>query len=233
MTFDRSSVPPMDVADRSVRLRAALGEAECDALLVTNVTNIRYLTGFTGSAAMLLVAADELVFVTDGRYRDQATNELAAALVDARIEIGRDADTQREVLAAASARAGVGRLGLESESVTWAQQRRFGDEWFPQVELVPTTGVVEGLREVKDAGEIARIGAASAMADAARPKPTWRSSSSGRCGGWAPKARRSRRSSRPAPTARCPTTGPAIGASPRATWSCSTSAPCSTATTPT
>jgi Xaa-Pro aminopeptidase len=167
MNFDRSSLPAMDVADRSVRLRAALGEAECDALLVTNVTNIRYLTGFTGSAAMLLVTADELVFVTDGRYRDQATNELAAALVDARIEIGRDADAQREVLAAASARAGVGRLGLESESVTWAQQRRFGGEWFPEAKLVPTTGVVEGLREVKDAGEIARLAAASAMADTA------------------------------------------------------------------
>ncbi|HKX72281.1 MAG TPA: Xaa-Pro peptidase family protein [Acidimicrobiales bacterium] len=167
MTFDRSSLPPMDVADRPVRLRAALGEAECDALLVTNVTNIRYLTGFTGSAAMLLVTADELVFVTDGRYRDQATSELAAALVDAGIEIGRDADAQREVLATARASAGVGRLGLESESVTWAQQLRFGGEWFPEAKLVPTTGVVEGLREVKDAGEIARIGAASAMADAA------------------------------------------------------------------
>ncbi len=167
MTFDRSALPPMDVADRSVRLRAALGEAECDALLVTNITNIRYLTGFTGSAAMLLVTADELVFVTDGRYRDQATNELAAAQLDARVEIGRDADAQREVLAAARARAAVGRLGLESESVTWAQKRRFGGEWFPEVKLVPTSGVVEGLRVVKDAGEIARIGAASAMADAA------------------------------------------------------------------
>src|SRR5215207_3367379 len=112
----------MDIRARSARLSERLDDASCDALLVTNLTNIRYLTGFTGSAALLLVRPDELVFVTDGRYRDQATNELAAALVDARIEIGRDADTQREVLAAASA--GVGRLGLESESVTWAQQRR-------------------------------------------------------------------------------------------------------------
>ena len=63
---------PMDVRSRVPRLRQAFAEAGWDALLVTRLVNIRYLTGFTGSAALLLVRPDELVFVTDGRYRDQS-----------------------------------------------------------------------------------------------------------------------------------------------------------------
>jgi Xaa-Pro aminopeptidase len=155
----------MDVADRPARLRARLDEAGCDAVLVTNLTNIRYLTGFTGSSAMLLVASDDLVLVTDGRYRDQATSQLAEARVGAAVEIGRTSDEQRELLAKAVGT--LSRLGLEAEAVTWAQQRRFATEWFEGTEMVATDGLVEDLRRVKDAGEVARIGAACAMADTA------------------------------------------------------------------
>ncbi|HET6833296.1 MAG TPA: Xaa-Pro peptidase family protein [Acidimicrobiales bacterium] len=168
MSFDPASLPSMDVPDRAARLRSRLSEVPCDALLVTNLTNVRYLTGFTGSAALLLMPADdtaELVFVTDGRYRDQATSQLAEAGVEARTAIGLEEDARRQALAAAAA--GVERLGLESENVTWAQKRRFGTDWFPDAELVPTGGLVESLRLVKDAGEVARIQAACAMADAA------------------------------------------------------------------
>ena len=83
MTFDRASLPPMDVADRATRLREGLGAAGCDALLITNLTNIRYLTGFTGSAALLLVQPDSLTFVTDRRYEEQAAGQLKAAGVEA------------------------------------------------------------------------------------------------------------------------------------------------------
>ena len=78
----------MDVAGRVPRLRGRLAEAGCDALLVTRLVNIRYLTGFTGSAALLLVRPDDLLFVTDGRYRDQSALELGAAGVDAGREGG-------------------------------------------------------------------------------------------------------------------------------------------------
>jgi Xaa-Pro aminopeptidase len=155
----------MDVADRAGRLRTRFDDAGCEAVLVTNLTNIRYLTGFTGSSAMLLVTPDDLVFVTDGRYRDQATRQLAESGVPAEVEIGRTGDEQRELLAGPVA--GVSRLGLEAEAVTWAQQRRFAGEWFPGAKLVATEGLVEHLRRVKDAGEVARIQAACAMADAA------------------------------------------------------------------
>ena len=165
VTFDRSALPPMDVADRSVRLRNRLDDAGCDALLVTDLTNVRYLTGFTGSAALLLLTPAGLVFVTDGRYRDQAAAQLAGAGVAAEVRIGRSGDDQREHLAAATA--GIARLGLEAEHVTWAQQRRYADAWFPDAEFVATDGLVEDLRRFKDAGEVARISAACAIADAA------------------------------------------------------------------
>ncbi|MFL6205812.1 MAG: M24 family metallopeptidase [Acidimicrobiales bacterium] len=159
------TLPPMDVAGRTDRLRASLDRAGCDALLVTHLTNIRYLTGFTGSAAVLLVRADALTFATDGRYEEQAAGQLSAAGVDASIEIGRTVAQQEEVLAERAS--GAPRLGLESEHVSWASQRRYAEGAFGDAELVPTSGLVEALRLVKDEGEVARIEAACGIADAA------------------------------------------------------------------
>jgi Xaa-Pro aminopeptidase len=161
-------LPPMDVAARIGRLRDRLADARCDALVVTELTNIRYLTGFTGSAALLLVTADETLFVSDGRYRDQSADELSAAGIDARIEIV--PANPDSVVADAALSAGVRSLGLEAGSVTWAQQRRWESELFPGGVLVPTTGLVEELRLVKDPGEAVRIRAACAIADAALDK---------------------------------------------------------------
>jgi Xaa-Pro aminopeptidase len=158
-----SALPPMNVAARVERLRAHLGEAGADALLVTRLPNVRYLTGFTGSAAMLLVAPDELVFVTDGRYAGQAADQLAAAGVDARIEVRVTQSAQRDAMSAAAKR--YARLGLEAHGVTWAQQRAFDREWFPGAELVPTEHLVEDLRRVKEPAEVARIRAACAIGD--------------------------------------------------------------------
>ncbi len=157
-------LPPMDVAGRLPRLCALLGAKGCDALLVTSLTNVRYLTGFTGSAAMLLVlvGAERALLVTDGRYETQAAEQLAAAGVDAEIAVG-NAARQAEVLAAATG--AVGRLGLEAGSVTWREQLDWADKLMP--DLVAVDGLVEALREVKDAGEVARIERAASIADEA------------------------------------------------------------------
>ncbi len=152
----------MDAAARLPRLRDALGEAGCDALLVTNLTNVRYLTGFTGSAALLLVKPDELVLVTDGRYAFQSAEQLKAAGVDARIEIGNVAAQKSAVSASA---AGIARIGLEASDVTWARQRYFATDWFADAELVATEGVIEQLRRVKDEGELDRMREAARIAD--------------------------------------------------------------------
>jgi Xaa-Pro aminopeptidase len=155
-----ATLAPMDVASRLDNVRARFDGI--DALLVTRLVNVRYLTGFTGSAAMLLVGLDAATFVTDGRYRDQSADQLAAAGVDARIVVGLTQAEQRDALTRAAR--GVERLGLEADGVTWSQQRAFAG-WFPDAELVATEGLVDGLRMVKEPGEVDRIRAACAIAD--------------------------------------------------------------------
>jgi len=155
-------LPTMDVAGRAARLRRLFADAGIDALLVTSLPNVRYLTGFTGSSAMVLVTTDALVVATDGRYRTQVGEQLAAAGVDAHVEIGATVAQQRDALAAALAPST--RLGLEAHAVTWAQQRDLARALVGH-ELVPTDGLVEQLRRVKEAGEVARIRAACAIAD--------------------------------------------------------------------
>jgi Xaa-Pro aminopeptidase len=162
VTVTLDALPMMDVAGRATRLRGLLAEAGVDALLVTHLPNVRYLTGFTGSAAQLLVTADALVFTTDGRYRTQAGEQLDAAGVAAAVEIGATQAAQRDAIAAALDAAAP--LGLEAHAITWAQQREWTDALAGH-ELVPTTGLVERLRAVKEAGEVARIRAACAIAD--------------------------------------------------------------------
>ncbi|MDP1794745.1 MAG: aminopeptidase P family protein [Acidimicrobiales bacterium] len=154
----------MDVAGRLPKLRAVLEEAEYDALVVTNLTNVRYLTGFTGSAALLLVTPTELVLATDGRYKFQSAEQLAAVGVDARIEIGNVAEQKQKVSDSAT---GIGRIGLEAGDVSWARQRGFASDWFSHAELVATDGVIERLRRVKDEGELDRMREAARVADEA------------------------------------------------------------------
>jgi len=151
----------MDTAGRIGRLVEQLGEV--DALLVSHLPNIRYLTGFTGSAALVLVRPGEVTFVTDGRYGEQADEQLASAGVRATVHVGATLAAQREVLQRALGAAS--RLALEAAHVSWAQQRDVDVNWFPEAELVPTEGVVESLRERKDAGEVARIERAASIAD--------------------------------------------------------------------
>ncbi|MDY7101122.1 MAG: Xaa-Pro peptidase family protein [Actinomycetota bacterium] len=154
---ERSELPPLRAVGRADAVRDALGPLGCDALVVTELTNIRWLSGFSGSSATLVVSPTGLVLVTDGRYRDQASAELAAAGVDARIEI------TREIEAPVRAATAGWRVGLEAGSVTWSRQRTMG-EWFDG-EVVATDGLVEGLREVKDDAELARIARAAAICD--------------------------------------------------------------------
>jgi len=156
---------PLEVRTRVPKLRAALVDHGVDALIVTTLPNVRFLSGFTGSAAVLAVTAEGALLTTDGRYRTQSAEQLAAAGAadDVAIEIG-NAGAQRD--AVRTFLAGAGRVGLEADNVTWAASRRWAD-LLEGVELVPTTEAVEALREVKDAGEIARMRRAAAIADAA------------------------------------------------------------------
>ena len=141
-------------------------DARVDALVVTSLPNIRYLTGFTGSSARMVVTPGRAVLVTDGRYQDQAAAELiAAGVVGCELAIGRTQAAQRQLVVDAVP-TGV-RLGLEAGSVTWGEQRALAAVLAGGVELVPTGDLVEARRAVKDAGEVARIEAACDVASAA------------------------------------------------------------------
>ena len=159
-------LPPIVVTGRLDRLRAAFDEHEVDALIVTTLPNVRYLTGFSGSAAVLVVTKDLSVLTTDGRYRTQSAEQLqAAGAPEVEISIGTGVE-QREAVRAALGSAGAARIGLEAGNVTWSGQRAWADVLSGD-KLVPTANAVEALRERKDAAELARMERAAAIADAA------------------------------------------------------------------
>ncbi|MGD0380265.1 MAG: Xaa-Pro peptidase family protein [Acidimicrobiales bacterium] len=162
------TLPPMHFPHRMAKLHAGLDSAGVDALLVTALPNIRYLTGFTGSAAVLLATgAGGGYLVTDGRYRTQAAEQLEAAGLGGTVELTVGGiSVQRQALAAALGSPSMRRVGLEADHVTWSAKRRWAEDLAPAAP-VATTGVVEALRQVKDAGELARMARAAAIADAA------------------------------------------------------------------
>jgi Xaa-Pro aminopeptidase len=153
------NLPPLAVGPRLDRLRPLFEAAGIDALLVTHLPNVRYLTGFSGSAGFVLVGPDQALLVTDGRYTTQATEQTEAAGTEVAVEIGPTQTAQREALDAAVRRGGYEQLGLEAEAISWAGQRRI-KAGLETVELVATDGLVEQLRRVKEPAEVARIRAA-------------------------------------------------------------------------
>jgi Xaa-Pro aminopeptidase len=164
--MNEQALAPLQVAARISALRAKLAEHEVEGLLITTLPNVRYLTGFTGSAGVLALSADRVLLTTDGRYRTQSAEQVQSAGVSGLVDIAiGGADAQREALKGAIG--SVATLGLEADNVTWAASRRWRELFGSDVKAVPLSGVVEALREVKDAGEIARMTRAAAIADAA------------------------------------------------------------------
>jgi Xaa-Pro aminopeptidase len=151
----------MSVAGRLDALRSRF--EGIDALIISTLPNVRYLTGFTGSAALLVVNAGGALLTTDGRYRTQSAEQVAVAGAELEITIAGLAEQRRAVTDFVS---GSPKVGLEADNVTWSGQRVWAD-LLSSAELVPTNNSVEALREVKDAAEIARMERAAAIADAA------------------------------------------------------------------
>lgn len=159
MTLDLADLPPLSVAGRLDRLRARLADTGIAAAVVTSATNIRWLSGFSGSSGALVVSADGAVLVTDGRYAEQAPDQLEAARCSAEVVIANDpvpvgVDRLGEVAA----------VGLEA-TIAWGDQRRW--EAALNAEVVPMVDVVEEIRSVKDPAELARMQAAACIVDAA------------------------------------------------------------------
>lgn len=145
---------------RLTRLRAALEKQGLDAMLVLRPENRRYLSGFTGSAGILLVTQDEQVFLTDFRYTQQAEEQCKHCRI---VEYPNGANPNTyvfELLRAKSAK----RLGFESDFVTYAQHQSFLQA-FSEVELIPAAGLIEELRLYKEESELVILRQAAKIAD--------------------------------------------------------------------
>jgi Xaa-Pro aminopeptidase len=151
-------VPETHEARRG-RLRAALADSGVDAVLVTGLANVRYLSGFSGSNGALLVTLDGSVLSSDFRYRTQVADEAP----DLELLEARECD---RALAARAASTGVGRLGFEAHHVTVEAHGDLASA-AEGVELVPVGHPVEELRRVKDDGEIDALRAACGVGDRA------------------------------------------------------------------
>jgi Xaa-Pro aminopeptidase len=131
---------------------------EVDALLVTDLVNLRYVTGFTGSNGMAIVGRDIRRFITDFRYVEQAEQEVE----------GFDRERAPQDFDGALKDGwpeGALRLGFEDQHVSVRRHARLRDVLPERVELVPAGGAVESLRAVKEPEEVERIAAAAALAD--------------------------------------------------------------------
>jgi Xaa-Pro aminopeptidase len=178
---------------RVQRLAGELRERELDALLVETLVDVRYLTGFTGSNALALVVADADAgddsigshhFISDFRYATQSAEQVPDAFAReivagdlleavpgalARAD-GHPAPGARPAPGGSRAPGGCtsgGRLGFDDASLTVKRHGQLAELLGPDWELVPWAGAVARLRAVKDAGEIARIRAASELANEA------------------------------------------------------------------
>jgi Xaa-Pro aminopeptidase len=147
--------------DRSDRLLSLLPGAEVDLMLVTDLVNVRYLTGYTGSNGLAIVGPDTRAFITDFRYVQQASEQVDRSFDrhQASLELS---DAIADVLPA-----GPLRLGFEEGNVTVRDHRQLREKLPDRVELVAVGGLVERLREVKTPDEVERIREATKVADAA------------------------------------------------------------------
>jgi Xaa-Pro aminopeptidase len=145
------------MSGRDDRLAALLGERELDCLLVSNLVNVRWLTGFTGSNGACVLTRDERLFFTDFRYVEQAKAQVPGF---ERIQAG------REMMADIAGRLR-GRTGFDDAHVSVRTHAKLADKAGEGVELVAAGGLVERLRAIKDPAEVAAMREAARIADAA------------------------------------------------------------------
>lgn len=144
--------------DRIDRLRKRMTEEQVPALLITNETNRRYMTGFTGSAGYVVITENRAVLLTDFRYMTQAPAQATA------FEVVEHAPKHAETIAAIMAEEGLHQLGFEQHDLTYSAYQNYVSA-LPGIELVPTDGWIEALRMIKDQDEIAILKEAAQLAD--------------------------------------------------------------------
>ena len=218
--------------ERADRLAGLVAEEGLDALIVGDLVrpgdsgpdataDIRWLTGFGGTSGLALVGPEQRAFLTDFRYEQRAERDVDAGF-ERLIATSRMLPTLAERLQ--------GRVGYDDAKTSVRSLRKLQEELPEGAELVPTEGLVEGLRRIKDPGEIEAIAAAARITDetyewlcergfAGRTERDVALAAEVHMRELGAAGRRSRRSSPPARTPRCPITTPPSGRSGRASCS--------------
>jgi Xaa-Pro aminopeptidase len=146
--------------DRADRVAADLGVRGLDLLLVTDLVNVRWLTGFTGSNALAVIGTDGTRrFLTDFRYLSQ---------IEAQVDGGWTRDIRTDLLTAAVDEledASTVRIGFDDVHVSVKEHGRLSEALPEAVALVPAGGLVEDLRAIKDDQELVKLRAAAKLAD--------------------------------------------------------------------
>ncbi len=150
------------LAERSQRLAELVAERGHDALLVTDLVNVRYLTGFTGTSGIAVVGPRARIFLTDFRYVERAAEEVP------------DYDRRRgqaDMLASAAeiiGELGAGlQIGFDDVHLSVRAHKKLAEHLGERATLEPAGGLVEELRAVKDDDEIEAIARATRLADQA------------------------------------------------------------------
>jgi Xaa-Pro aminopeptidase len=146
------------------KLRTSIAEKGLDALLLSQPENLRYLSGFTGSSGWLLVSGQSAILATDFRYVEQAKKESPD------FEIIQTKRELRDWLPGLVSDLGWHKLGFEANSISYEGYHKLSEAIKTKqvnLELVPATGIVEGLRSIKEPEELGFITKAIELTDAA------------------------------------------------------------------
>jgi len=156
---------PAIYSDRQEKLKSVLGKQGIDGIIITNLTSIRYICGFTGSSATCLILPENQYFISDGRYTEQSKKQVSGfSLIIENL-------SHLELLSAKKKNLipdGL-KLGFEGDHLSVSQYNTMID-LFSKTDWVCTKGILEDLQAVKDKSELNAIRTAVEITDAAYEK---------------------------------------------------------------
>lgn len=146
---------------RVEKLKKLFQANEIDGVMITTAVNRRYLTGFTGSAGVVILSKERNILLTDFRYLEQAAVQAPDfEIYDVTKEIPINVKDIVEEL-------GIKKLGFESQNITYFDYQEYQKHLNSIVDLIPLKGLIEEIRLIKDETEISLMKKAAEIADAA------------------------------------------------------------------
>lgn len=149
------------MSEKLEKVRRVLAQNELPAGLITLITNVKWLTGFSGSYGVCVVTKSNFVFISDSRYAEQAHEQVK----DAEVLIFQSPRTAPEVLSEVVSKYEISKMGFEADHVTVSGLKKW-QEKLESVELVPVERFIDPLRMVKTDEEIQAVRRACGLADA-------------------------------------------------------------------